>query len=501
MRRRLPIPLKPYPEELISSWILRLADAHHVGPRTFGRHVLGRTFEFNRDWDSEPGAEMIRALAQATGHEEGVLRQGHSLLAWEGLLFDSASATHSTRWVLPRGIIGARRPHQQFCPLCLMDAPFYRRHWRLSLFAVCPTHRVQLCVSCPQCSSALEFLRCAAALGPRSLHRCYSCGFDLRCTEPLEAPERDVRIARELGGILCGEITARPLELGAREFFFTLSQLSARLLSRGRKMQLWRRLVSQLAGCIVPQACSFRAPVNMDAMYPPIGRMAILRGAMWLLGDWPNRFYLMLKGGGIDFSDVFPQPFLYAPAVVAASRWPAGPPAQRETSAGRKWIARLNEFLLSRRVDWSPSKMPRLLRRLRAAGFFAPRTAPSQIERSIRRRIEALRHAGRDYRNANVRKAERSGEEWSRLLLRARPYRKIHCTSAEILRRGIRLLCADRFLSAQDLGALLHRSPEALRAAHLSPMLALGQLEVLHAKRNREGYQAHPQQAYRSAPT
>lgn len=501
MRGRLPIPIAPHAEELLTSWILRLADAHHVGPRTFGRYLLGREFEFNRDWDSGPGAEMVQALAGATGREVDALRRGHSLLGWEGTLFDTASASHATRWVLPRGETGARRAHLQFCPLCLQDSPFYRRQWRLSLFAVCPGHRAQLCVACPRCGSALEILRCAAALGPRSLHRCYRCGFDLRRTEPLEAPERDLRIARELGELLFGRVASGPLDLGARDYFFTLSQLCARLLSQSKRMQLWRRLVSQLAGCIVPQLCTVRAPVNMDAMYAPIGRMAILRGATWLLEDWPKRFCLMLKGGGIDFSDVFPQPFLYPPAVrAAAQRPPNGRAARRELSSGRQWLSRLNEFLIARRVDWSPSKMPRLLRRLRAAGFFAPRTAPGQIERSIRRRIAALRHAGRDYRNAHARKADRKGEEWSRLLLRSRPYRKTHCSSAEILRRGIRLLCADRFLSAQDLGALLHRSPEALRAAHLSPMVALGELETLCKKRNCEGYLAHPQQAYRSVP-
>jgi ATP-dependent DNA helicase RecG len=59
------------------------------------------------------------------------------------------------------------------------------------------------------------------------------------------------------------------------------------------------------------------------------------------------------------------------------------------------------------------------------------------------------------------------------------------------MRRTILALCRGRFLSAEDLGALLARHPNGLRQRFLTPMVAAGVLHLRHP-----GASNRPDQAY-----
>jgi ATP-dependent DNA helicase RecG len=62
---------------------------------------------------------------------------------------------------------------------------------------------------------------------------------------------------------------------------------------------------------------------------------------------------------------------------------------------------------------------------------------------------------------------------------------------SELIRRTILSLCRDRFLSAEDLGRLLHRHPNGLRQRFLTPLVTEGRLRLKHP-----GSSTRPDQAY-----
>lgn len=61
----------------------------------------------------------------------------------------------------------------------------------------------------------------------------------------------------------------------------------------------------------------------------------------------------------------------------------------------------------------------------------------------------------------------------------------------DVMRRTILTLCEGRFLSAEDLGELLHRHPNGLRQRFLTPLVAEGKLRLRHP-----GSSNRPDQAY-----
>ncbi|MCH4248513.1 MAG: TniQ family protein [Acinetobacter populi] len=67
-----------------------------------------------------------------------------------------------------------RRDALAFCPKCLAEGSYWRRHWLLRPYTVCLKHHVQLYDHCPKCLKSLGIAR-------NQIHCCNHCGQDLRC--------------------------------------------------------------------------------------------------------------------------------------------------------------------------------------------------------------------------------------------------------------------------------------------------------------------------------
>ena len=88
--------------------------------------------------------------------------------------------------------------------------------------------------------------------------------------------------------------------------------------------------------------------------------------------------------------------------------------------------------------------------------------------------------------------SEHSSESLSEELAeQARAVAKRDRVPPDLMRRTILALCRGRFLSAEDLGALLARHPNGLRQRFLTPMVAAGVLHLRHP-----GASNRPDQAY-----
>lgn len=66
-----------------------------------------------------------------------------------------------------------RKDCRAFCPICLKEKSYWRRHWLLRPYTVCLKHHIILYDCCPSCQNEL-------GIGRNKIHICNHCGQDLR---------------------------------------------------------------------------------------------------------------------------------------------------------------------------------------------------------------------------------------------------------------------------------------------------------------------------------
>jgi Zn ribbon nucleic-acid-binding protein len=166
---RWPIFVEPQADELLSSWVHRLAFANGIAARPFGR-VLGFSGGmWSASLDMNFQVDAVDILVAHTG------------VPLPRLSVMSLKGSPLKRLLLPLRDDGRRRGSTwlQFCPQCLAEdaQPYFRRQWRLANRVSCPHHRCGLRDRCPSCRSRIAVFN-QVELVPQ--HFCATCGFDLR---------------------------------------------------------------------------------------------------------------------------------------------------------------------------------------------------------------------------------------------------------------------------------------------------------------------------------
>jgi len=180
-KSRWPVPMCMMPDELISSWLVRLSFAQGCDPLLLTESVWPKSRVWTRDLDRGLSALQITRLSVLAGVipeniEAAGLRQIALKICMPGL-----GANGVWPWILAVGIKNRRRSGGlQFCPMCLQtdDKPFYRIQWRLAWHTVCARHRILLLDRCPSCGSAIQPHRLTP--DKQNIAWCHSCNFDLR---------------------------------------------------------------------------------------------------------------------------------------------------------------------------------------------------------------------------------------------------------------------------------------------------------------------------------
>ncbi|PWC40936.1 TniQ family protein [Azospirillum sp. TSO35-2] len=163
----------PFPDELFSSWLARMAHANAMGPDSFLTHLRLKSRIVVADPDREQAPRLIAYLERQTGHRGRIgplQRFAHPIgRPWAGTV------------VAPR-----------FCPLCWREdaSPYLPWFWRVDLAAVCVRHNRFLHDRCPRCLAELVPLHGSAR---RPLWRCHGCGTDLRTVPAAKASRTVVR--------------------------------------------------------------------------------------------------------------------------------------------------------------------------------------------------------------------------------------------------------------------------------------------------------------------
>lgn len=184
----LPIHPRPLNDEVLSSWMTRLAIENKLAIHTLYHTILDyRGQIWNRDIDRSAKPDLIQRLVDATGQTKEAI-QNLTLQSYNGTLVEKVHSDRYSRWILPIGVAHRirRRFGQQFCPACLREGttPYFRKRWRLSFITTCEQHRCLLHDMCIQCHSPIMFYRSSMSIQgyirENKISKCCVCDFDIR---------------------------------------------------------------------------------------------------------------------------------------------------------------------------------------------------------------------------------------------------------------------------------------------------------------------------------
>jgi len=300
--RLWPAHIKPQPDELLSSWLVRLAMAHASKLHTFCSIIWPRKQIWNRDIDRSADTELLQTLSDKTDTSIERVR-ATTLAGYESVLFEEHKSLGPAAWIMPIGIY--HRTHtkcgQQFCLRCLAEdkEPYYRRKWRLAFIVSCEKHNIPLHDRCPGCCAPINFHRSELGnfkkFAAESLTSCTLCGLDLRTVAELMPPfpiaTPEVRFnANLLSGIETGVIrVSESVVTYSHLYFAVLRQIMKVMAMRDSRVDRLRLAMSSTFGLApyTPLASGPRPDVQeLDTR----NRRQLLTLARCLLEEWPSRF-------------------------------------------------------------------------------------------------------------------------------------------------------------------------------------------------------------------
>lgn len=313
------LPCHPHPkdDEILSSWMVRLAVANRFKLHSFYVKLLQYNRPiWTRDIDRFQPEELLEVLSKHTGHSIQRLQE-MTLHTYEGILLPQVHKTSGESfWIIPLGVFHRmrRRDGMQFCPFCLRDdgpSPYFRRQWRLALSCLCEQHGCLLHSHCPNCGQPIAYFRHdlnhLSASTIAEMVTCWQCHFDLR---------NSVAVYPNYGSELSGWLQEvmdvfNPLT----GFSWTSSGMS---LSYYQGILILMRVISSTHGAelrrYLLQQIDFRTDVE-TAIYghlfselPSNDRLGLLLAVGYLLQDWPQRFVSCCRGNHVrrtNFSGLF----------------------------------------------------------------------------------------------------------------------------------------------------------------------------------------------------
>ena len=324
-----PIRYKPFEDELLSCWLVRLAHGHGMKVQTFCNLLFGSKLQvWNRDVDRLAPAWLIEELSARTGTSLAAAYVT-TLRSYEGQLFATMKTSGAQPWIQSLKIYHRKRLGfgLQYCGACLAEGPepYFRKRWRVTLNTICDRHQCMLHDRCPGCEAGVVFHRTDIGQGASqdfiSLAQCHACGFDLR-----EAPlgpivsYDDAAVARHKE--LCADLRrGAAIDLEAMR---TLHHLVGLLLSRYKTVHLREHVCAQLGIADIVQVMG-RLSVECR---PVDERHFLVQLGLWLLLDLQVRLRHAWRSKAVrynhlrkDFEDV---PRFYAEVVEGFSDWRMG---------------------------------------------------------------------------------------------------------------------------------------------------------------------------------
>nr|WP_315481921.1 TniQ family protein [uncultured Undibacterium sp.] len=273
-----PVHPQPLHDELLSSWMIRIAKSNGFKVHNFYAHFFGKEREiWTRDIDHCAPEWLIHGLAKFTGiSSQRISAMG--LRGFESFVFERFNEVGVTKFLLPLSVFHrTRRAYgQQYCPICFSEdrVPYLRRSWRLALFVICSKHGVLLEDRCSECNRPVVPHRADMANRSgfpenTSMARCAFCGASL------------MRVATT--------VALHDLEM-QRHFEHVLSEGFAKI---NGAVQVYSHLYFEGLRVLMLGLSKFDTQGSGNTNFERASienRLVRLRTALELLDHWPDRF-------------------------------------------------------------------------------------------------------------------------------------------------------------------------------------------------------------------
>ncbi len=303
----------PRDDELLSSWLVRLAAQNRMKLHSFCKMLWPGAAIWNRDIDNSVTPELLGVLAERTGVD--LKRASETALkSYEGFIFEKHNPNGTTIWILPLGIYHRTRLRfgLHYCPDCLdQGMVYYRKIWRLAWSVMCVEHNRPLLDRC-RCGSPIVFHRGdlgdSQSVGTElGLTKCHHCNADLRrlqggaCDISLTCAALETQRTC-MAALRDGYITVAAERIESVLFFAGFRQL-LQILAHGRlAVQLrdagapWRRSLPDV---------SFTSGRNSNVERLAVEDRTVLMALAgeWLC-DWPGSFVTSCKKAGLTATDI-----------------------------------------------------------------------------------------------------------------------------------------------------------------------------------------------------
>lgn len=321
---------RPLPDELLSSWLVRIAHGHSMKLQTFCRVSLGKGQEvWVRDIDRHAMDWLVVAMSKHTGVSASDVKRT-SLLDYQGRLYRDYRWSGSQYWILPLRMVNTSFQHHglQFCAKCLAEDKdaYFRKRWRIALYTMCTKHQCMLYDRCPACGAPVSFHRremgkfSVVDAGPFFL--CHACQFDLRDSPARQPLIYDKSAFQEW--LLILQMLEGDIEIDARHdigYFEVLHQLCKILLTQSSHV----RLQKYVSGKMCAPEIILNAKHKTFEHYALDERHAVIQIAMWLMADPGARIVEAWRNKAVRYNvlkkDLRESPAWYREIVARCSDW------------------------------------------------------------------------------------------------------------------------------------------------------------------------------------
>ncbi len=143
----------PYPNELLSSWIIRNSIAQGSDPMGWIYGFWGEWRAWTRDIDRYLPKDKIYALSKFCRLPYQTIYDMTLTPSIEKIKGELPSPYAAWDWIIPMGKRNRSVVHGlYFCPLCLREKHhFFPKNWRFSWHTACPVHHILLQCFCDTC--------------------------------------------------------------------------------------------------------------------------------------------------------------------------------------------------------------------------------------------------------------------------------------------------------------------------------------------------------------
>lgn len=275
---------QPRPDELLSSWFLRVAHGLELKPYTLA-HLTWRSTPplLTRDIDNFADPRVVGAMAAKTDVSTS-RAWATTLAAYDGLLVERYAPGGKNAWVLQLGVRHRARnlAGLQYCPTCLRESGYFQRAWRLGFVTCCVAHSCRLLDRCSACNATLEPHRAA------SLYQCSRCGVDLREAEALAAIPRVMEMqTRSRSALVRGWGRLGNDPFGWSHLYFESLRIITKAVAFGPRSEALRRtIVRRWGGDPSPYPWTLGRSLEHLGV---VDRHRLFDLVAALIKQWPNR--------------------------------------------------------------------------------------------------------------------------------------------------------------------------------------------------------------------